>query len=96
MAEQQGRKPSAQGAGTDAGQRKPTPPAPQGSGPTADEGVQGEGNYEASRRYREDVGDFVRTADINKAARDAAPRSKREADEMAAAEAAGRERRKGS
>jgi hypothetical protein len=64
--------------------------------PEAGDGLQGEGDYEAARRYRKDVGEFLETADIEKAARAAAPGSKREAEEMAAAEAAGRDRRKGS
>jgi hypothetical protein len=52
--------------------------------------VQGEGDYDAARRYRSKIENYVRTADIEGAARAAAPRSKREAAEMAAAEAAGR------
>ena len=52
--------------------------------------VQGEGDYDATRRYLKDVEKFVHTADIERAARAAAPRNPREAAEMAAAEAAGR------
>jgi bacterioferritin len=52
--------------------------------------VQGEGDYQATRQYDRDVRKFVRTANIEKAARAAAPRNAREAEEMAAAEAAGR------
>jgi hypothetical protein len=52
--------------------------------------VQGEGDYAAARRYRSKIENFVRTADIEGAARAAAPRNQREAAEMAAAEAAGR------
>jgi hypothetical protein len=52
--------------------------------------VQGEGDYDAARRYRSKIENYVRTADIEGAARAAAPRNKREAAEMAAAEAAGR------
>jgi|HubBroStandDraft_4_1064222.scaffolds.fasta_scaffold793360_1 hypothetical protein len=52
--------------------------------------VQGEGDYEAARRYRSKIENFVRTADIEGAARAAAPKNKRDAAEMAAAEAAGR------
>src|ERR1700733_15093333 len=54
--------------------------------------VQGEGDYDATRRYLKDVEKFVQTADIERAARAAAPRNPREAAEMAAAEAAGRRR----
>lgn len=56
--------------------------------------VQGEGDYEATRRYDQDVQHFVATADIEAAARAAAPRNADEAAEMAAAEAAGRRRAK--
>jgi hypothetical protein len=52
--------------------------------------VQGEGDYDAARRYRSKIENYVRTADIEGAARAAAPRNKREAAERAAAEAAGR------
>ena len=52
--------------------------------------AQGEGDYEAARRYDSDVHKFVRHADTERAARAAAPRNKREAEEMAAAEAVGR------
>jgi hypothetical protein len=56
--------------------------------------IQGEGDYEAARRYRQDVEHFVATADIDKAAREAAPRDRRQAAELKAAEAAGRRRAK--
>jgi bacterioferritin len=62
--------------------------APSGRRPGAR--VQGEGDYDATRRYLKDVEKFVQTADIERAARAAAPRNRREAAEMAAAEAAGR------
>jgi hypothetical protein len=52
--------------------------------------VQGEGDYEAARRYREEVGKFVKSADIDKAAHDAAPQSPDEQREMTEAERAGR------
>ncbi len=59
-------------------------------------GVQGEGDYEAARRYQADVGSFVRSANIERAARAAAPRTEDEARELAEAEAAGRQRAKPS
>src|SRR4029077_4700093 len=59
-------------------------------------GVQGEGDYEAARRYEADVGNFVRSANIERAARAAAPQSEDEARELADAEAAGRQRAKPS
>ena len=59
-------------------------------------GVQGEGDYEAARRYQADVGRYVRSANIERAARAAAPRTEDEARELAEAEAAGRQRAKPS
>lgn len=53
--------------------------------------LQGEGDYEAARRYDSDVRRFVKRADIGRASRAAAPKSKREAEELAAAEAIGRQ-----
>jgi hypothetical protein len=52
--------------------------------------VQGEGDYEAARRYREDVKDFVDKADIEKAAHEAAPKSPDEQRELDEAERAGK------
>jgi hypothetical protein len=52
--------------------------------------VQGEGDYEAARRYRKEVQDFVESADIDKAAHDAAPHSPDEQREMTEAERAGK------
>jgi ElaB/YqjD/DUF883 family membrane-anchored ribosome-binding protein len=54
--------------------------------------IQGEGDYRAAREYREDVQQFLRQADVEKAARDAAPRDRREARELERAEAQGRSR----
>ena len=59
-------------------------------------GVQGEGNYEAARRYRAGVDRYVRSADVGAAARAAAPRSAAEAEELEAAENKGRSRAKPS
>ena len=59
------------------------------------ESVQGEGDFEADRRYRSDVGEFVRTNDVEKAARDAAPSSEAEAATLKSAEQKGRARSKG-
>jgi hypothetical protein len=52
--------------------------------------VQGEGDYEAAHRYQKEVRDFVKSADIDKAAHDAAPHSPDEQREMTEAERAGR------
>jgi hypothetical protein len=59
-------------------------------------GVHGEDDYEGARRYRRDLGRFVRSADIERAARAAQPQNESEADEMVAAETAGRARAKPS
>lgn len=58
--------------------------------------VQGEGDYEAAHRYRQSVETFVRSADIEQAARNAAPRSETERRDMATAEWACRRRAKRS
>ena len=56
--------------------------------------IQGEGDYEAARRYRKEVKDYVDSADVDKAAHDAAPRTPDEQREMDEAERAGRSRSK--
>ena len=56
----------------------------------------GEGNYKATRDYNKGLKDHVENHDIEKDARDAAPRSEEEAREMEEAERIGRERAKGS
>jgi hypothetical protein len=57
--------------------------------------VQGEGNYEASRRYREGVTEFLAHADVEDIADKAAPESPLEAREMALAAEKGQLRSKG-
>lgn len=57
--------------------------------------IQGEGDYESARRYRQDVEDYVKTADIERAARDAKPDSSEEARELEEAEAIGKSHAKG-
>jgi Fe-Mn family superoxide dismutase len=57
--------------------------------------VQGEGDYAAAKRYRQDVEDFVENAGIEALARMAAPRSPTEASRLRAAERAGRARSRG-
>ena len=56
--------------------------------------VQGEGDYEAARRYRKDVEEFVSKADVDKAAHEAAPKSPAEKKELDDAERAGLSRAK--
>lgn len=60
-----------------------------------DSKVQGEGDYDAARRHRKDVEEFVESADVEGAARDAAPDSAAEAEELKRAEREGRSRSKG-
>jgi hypothetical protein len=57
--------------------------------------VQSEGDYEASRRYRKRTTEYLQNNDVEKAAVRAAPRSPAEAEELKAAEAAGKKRAKG-
>jgi hypothetical protein len=59
------------------------------------EGVQGEGDYEAARRYRKRQEEFLENNDVEKAAVRAAPESQAEAESLKAAEAAGKKRAKG-
>ena len=57
--------------------------------------IQGEGDYEATRRYRKRTNDYLNNNDVEKAAIRAAPTTRREAEDMKAAEAAGKRRAKG-
>jgi hypothetical protein len=61
----------------------------------ADPKVQGEGDYEAARRHRKRVSEYIENNDVEKAAVRAAPETAEEAEEMEEAEAAGKERAKG-
>jgi hypothetical protein len=60
-----------------------------------DSKVQGEGDYEAARRFRKRSENYVANNDVEKAAVRAAPTSGREAEDLLAAEAAGKKRAKG-
>jgi len=57
--------------------------------------VQGEGDYEAARRHRKRVSEFIENNDVEKAAVRAAPETEAEAKELEAAEEQGKERAKG-
>jgi hypothetical protein len=57
--------------------------------------IQGEGDYEATRRYRKRTSEYLANNDVEKAAIRAAPESQREAEDLQAAEAAGKRRAKG-
>jgi hypothetical protein len=55
----------------------------------------GEGNYKATRQYNEGLKEHVEHHDIEKEARDAAPKSEAEAKEMEEAERIGKSRARG-
>lgn len=65
---------------------KPRSEARNISGP----GVQGEGNYEAARRYNSETRDFIEEGKVEPAADEAAPTDRNEAREMDDAEEKGR------
>ncbi len=56
--------------------------------------VYGEGNYEATRQYNRSTKDFLESGRVDRAAREAAPKTPSEAAEMKQAEKAGLERAK--
>jgi hypothetical protein len=58
------------------------------------DGVQGEGDYEAARRYRAGAERYARSADVAAAARAAEPHTEAEAEELKVAEELGRARGK--
>ena len=57
--------------------------------------VQGEGDYEAARRHRKRVSEFIENNDVEKAAVRAAPESQAVAEELENAEAEGKSHAKG-
>jgi len=57
--------------------------------------VQGEGNYDAAKKFDDEEAAFVKSGRVDQAARDAKPKSKAEADEMSRAEEIGKSRSKG-
>jgi hypothetical protein len=60
-----------------------------------DPGVQGEGDYISGRRYQKNATRFARQHDTEKLAREAAPESDAEQEEMLEAEDEGKARAKG-
>ena len=56
--------------------------------------MQGEGNYDAAKQYDDAQRKFVKSGKVERAARDAKPKSKAEAEQMKRAEEAGRQRAK--
>lgn len=57
--------------------------------------IQGEGNYDATRRYDKAATDFVKSGKVDQAARDARPKSEAEAEAMKKAEEEGKSHAKG-
>jgi hypothetical protein len=55
--------------------------------------IQGEGDYEAARRFRQETEHFLEGADVPDLARKAAPKSKQEAEQLKQAEQIGRSHR---
>jgi hypothetical protein len=65
------------------------------SQPTDNADLQGEGNYDASRRYDKAAHEFVKAGKVEEAARAAKPLSPQEAEELRRAEQAGKSHSKG-
>jgi hypothetical protein len=57
--------------------------------------IQGEGNYDATRRYDKATTDFVQSGKVDQAARDARPKNEAEAEAMKKAEQEGKSHAKG-
>ena len=57
--------------------------------------IQGEGNYDATRRYDKAANDFAKSGKVDEAARAAQPRDAKEAEALRRAEQAGRSHSKG-
>ena len=81
---------------TDKQQAQTPQGSPQQEQQQGGEGQQyGEGNYKATRQYNAGLKDHVEHHDIEKEARDAAPRNAKEEQEMEEAERIGRSHSKG-
>ena len=74
---------------------RPNPADKAQGDPASGDKVQGEGDYEAARRYREGVNEFLAHADVEGIAHKAAPNSALEARELALAAEKGQLRSKG-
>jgi hypothetical protein len=87
--------------------RPPQQPGPQGEPKPGQKGQQqqeagagagkqyGEGNYQATRDYNRGLKEHMEKHDIEREARDAAPRSEEEARQMEEAERAGKDKARG-
>ena len=80
-------------SGQPQGQEPSSPGQQQQRG--ADGKQHGEGNYKATRDYDRGVKEHLRTHDVEREARDAAPRSEEEAREMERAEDLGKKKAQG-
>ena len=70
-------------------------PADNSKQQDADHRVQGEGDYDAARRYDKGASDFAKSGKVEEAARDAKPTNPAEADELRRAENEGKSHAKG-
>ena len=68
---------------------------PNDQQPAATDRVQGEGDYDAARRYDKAAREFAESGKVEEAARDARPTSPQEAEELARAEREGKSHAKG-
>ena len=59
------------------------------------ENIQGEGDYEAARRYDKQAHDFAKSGKVDKAAKEAKPDNAAQAKDLKRAEEAGKPRAKG-
>ena len=71
------------------------PPADKNATQDADHKVQGEGDYDAARRYDKSAREFAQSGKVDEAARDAKPTSPEEADALRQAETEGKSHAKG-
>jgi hypothetical protein len=65
------------------------------SNPVNKDAVQGEGDYDAARRYDKAAQDFAKSGQVDRAAHDAAPESAEQAEAMRKAEEIGKSHSKG-
>lgn len=80
---------------SDPKQDQRTGQSPQQPSANASADMQGEGNYDAARRHRSSTERFIEQGKVEQAAKDAAPDSPAEAQDLKAAEQAGRRHAKG-
>ena len=75
--------------------KNPAPRNPAKVTPDDAPDIQGEGNYDATRRYDKAASDFAKSGKVDDAARAAQPKDAKDAEEMRRAEQAGRSHAKG-